>query len=292
VTLHHANLTIGPFSFAIATDSDAVASDLARIYQHFGCRPSSKSARPDFVDFDIAVRTRSPLRRYIKPQIDFYLNERRPFKPLPRDQGYAMLEWGMNWCIANHAHQYLIVHAGVVERNGRAVVMPAVQGAGKSTLTAALVYSGWRLFSDELALLGLGDQWAYPVPRPINLKNESIAIIDAYIGGGVFSRPAHDTSKGTVALLQPPAASVEAMKIGAPVGAIVFPRYVPDSGVQLTAVERAVAFEEIIAHCFNYHLLGVEGFDLLYGIISASPCYTLEYSDFDLARAALAELVA
>lgn len=283
---HRANLAIGPFTFAVATDSGAVADDIARIYRDFVL-----PQRPDFVDFDIALRTRSPLRRWIKPQIDFFLNERRPFKPLPRAQGYAMLEWGMNWCVANHAHQYLIVHAGVVERQGKVVVMPAVQGAGKSTLTAALAWSGWRLFSDELALLSLEDRQVQPLPRPINLKNESIDIIANFIGGGVFSRTVHDTSKGSVALLQPPAASVEAMHRTAPVGAIVFPRYVAGSGLRLRALTRARAFEDIIGHCFNYHLLGLEAFETLHSVIARCNCYSLEYSDFARADRALTELV-
>jgi hypothetical protein len=253
---HRANLAIGPFTFAVATDSAAVADDMARIYRHL-VRPQ----RPDFVDFDIALRTRSPLRRWFKPQIDFFLNERRPFKPLPRAQGYAMLEWGMNWCVANHAHQYLIVHAGVVERNGKVIVMPAAQGAGKSTLTAALAWSGWRLFSDELALLGLRDQQVQPFPRPVNLKNESIGIIADFIDGGVF------------------------------VGAIVFPRYEPGVGLRLRPLARASAFEDIIGHCFNYHLLGLEAFDTLYRVITGCNCYSLEYSDFARADRALAELV-
>ncbi len=198
----------------------------------------------------------------------------------------------MNWCVANHAHQYLIVHAGVVERNGKVIVMPAVQGAGKSTLTAALAYSGWRLFSDELALLGLADGQVHPFPRAINLKNDAVGIIADFIGGGVFSRTAHDTSKGSVALLQPPVESLRAMRVPAPAAVVVFPGYVPGSGVKLTSLPRPAAFEEIIDHCFNYHLLGLEAFELLYSVFARCDCYRLEYSDFALADAALTELVA
>ena len=64
-----------------------------------------------------------------------------------------MLEWGLNWCVAGHAHQYLMLHAAALERNGRAVILPGDPGAGKSTLTAALMLSGWRLLSDEITLV-------------------------------------------------------------------------------------------------------------------------------------------
>jgi predicted ATPase len=33
----------------------------------------------------------------------------------------------------------------VVERDGHALILPAMPGSGKSTLTAALVQRGWRL---------------------------------------------------------------------------------------------------------------------------------------------------
>ena len=52
-----------------------------------------------------------------------------------------------------HAHQYLIIHAAVVEKNGLAAILPAPPGSGKGTLTAGSVLSGWRLLSDELTLI-------------------------------------------------------------------------------------------------------------------------------------------
>jgi hypothetical protein len=41
----------------------------------------------------------------------------------------------------------------VLERGGRALLLPAPSGSGKSTLCAGLAFNGWRLLSDELALL-------------------------------------------------------------------------------------------------------------------------------------------
>lgn len=283
---YHYCPTIGPFVFSITTDDAAVALDISRIYSHH-----EHDEHQGFIDFHVTVKSPSQLRKIFRPQVVFFRNSRRPFKPLPRDQGYAMLEWGMNWCIANHAHQFLILHAGVVERNGCAVVMPATQGAGKSTLTAALSFNGWRLFSDELALISPITRHVSPVPRPINLKNASIAIIDRYIGGGVFSREARDTAKGTVALLQPPKDSVTRMHETAPIGAVVFPRYQAGADTQIESLAPDEAFREVLNHSFNYHVLGHEGFELLHAIFTETPAYTLVYSDFDNVNAALSALI-
>ena len=81
-----------------------------------------------------------------------------------------MLEWGMNWCIASNAHQYFIMHSAMIEKNGQAILLPAPQGSGKSTLCAAMVNAGWRLFSDELGLIEPETLQAIPCTRPINLK--------------------------------------------------------------------------------------------------------------------------
>ena len=67
--------------------------------------------------------------------------------------------------------------------------MIGLPGSGKSTLAAGLVYrGGWRLLSDELALLSLGDGAVSALPKPISLKNESIAIMKRFAPGASFSR--------------------------------------------------------------------------------------------------------
>jgi ABC-type thiamine transport system ATPase subunit len=84
----------------------------------------------------------------------------------------------LNWCVAGHAHHYLMLHAAVLEKNGRAVVLPGDPGAGKSTLTAALMLDGWRLLSDEITLINRRRWTARTgLARPVSLKNASINII-------------------------------------------------------------------------------------------------------------------
>lgn len=279
-------LPIGPFNFSIKTDNQAVVDNLASLYKDYHFATGSP-----FIDFPITITTRSLVRRFIKPQVDFLLDEFAPFKPLPKDQSFAMLEWGMNWCITTRAHQFLIFHAGTIEKNGKVIMMPAEQGSGKSTLTAAMVYSGWRLFSDELALISLQDELVYPCTRPINLKNNSIEVINSFVDNAVFSTIAKDTHKGTVALLKPPKASVERMFEPAALHCIVFPKYVANVEAKLTPINQTDTFQQLIEHSFNYHILGEEGFNLIAKLLKNVTCYQFEYSDFEQAKKLLADLV-
>lgn len=56
-------------------------------------------------------------------------------------------------CIATNSPSLLFVHAGVVERNGQAIVIPGRSLSGKTTLVTALLRAGARYYSDEFAVL-------------------------------------------------------------------------------------------------------------------------------------------
>jgi HprK-related kinase A len=283
---NHINLPIGPFSFNIKTDHSMVIDNLNKLYVDYPVNNTK-----NFIDFNITITTRSLLRRYIKPQVDFFIDEFSPFKPLPKNHAFAMLEWGMNWCIATKAHQYLILHAAAIEKNGHVIIMPAAPGSGKSTLTAALAYNGWRLFSDELSLISLKDSLVYPCTRPINLKNNSIDVIKEYLTQSVFSNIANDTHKGTVALLKPPADSVNRMHEAAPLKHFIFPKFVAGAKASLKPINACDAFQIIIDQSFNYHILGADAFNLLSQKLNNIACYQFEYSDFEEAKIIFSELV-
>lgn len=284
--MYSRSLTFGPFKFKINSKLTSIKNELSLLYQDFTPTPSD-----DSYDFNIEITQPNNLRRWIKPQVDFIVDEHYPFKPLPLDHAFPMLEWGMNWCIASNAHQFFILHAGAVERNGCVVVLPAQSGAGKSTLTASLVYKGWRLFSDELALFSLKDKLVYPLSRPINLKNQSIKIIKDFLPESVFSQVVKDTHKGTVALLKPPTASVQQSAIPASLSHFVFPKYVKASPTKLKPCSIEYAFRLIIEQGFNYHILGEEAFSLISHYLRNVKTYTLEYSDFEQANQVLKGLV-
>ncbi|HEY9145854.1 MAG TPA: HprK-related kinase A, partial [Thiobacillus sp.] len=159
-------LRTGPFSLRIRSRLPRVAEGLAELYGQFEVRSSHQA----FADFHVELNPPSRLRRWFRPQVNFSFDGAQPFKPLPLDQAYPMLEWGLNWCVSMHAHHYLIIHAAVVEKNGLAAILPAPPGSGKSTLTAGLVLSGWRLLSDELTLIDRKTGLLHALPRPVSLK--------------------------------------------------------------------------------------------------------------------------
>jgi HprK-related kinase A len=280
-------LSLSPFVVCIQSDVPALADRLIEMYADFALVPSGA-----FADFHIELRRGRGLRRWIRPQVDFHFDGVPTFHPLPLDQAYPMLEWGLNWCIASHAHQYLIVHAAVVERSGKAVIMPAPPGAGKSTLCAALVHRGWRLLSDELALLDVDSGHVIPLARPINLKNRSIEIIRRFAPDAVLTPPVHDTRKGRVALLRPPADSVRRIDEPAMPAWIVFPKYQAGTQACFRPFSKGQTCLRIAQESFNYDIHGRAGFEILTRMLDHCDCYEFSYGELEDAMQAFAALAA
>jgi HprK-related kinase A len=241
-------------------------------------------------DFHVSVASPSGLRRWFRPQVLFSHDGYIPFKPLPLEHGYALLEWGLNWCISSHCHQHLTIHAGVIEKDGYAAILPAPPGSGKSTLCAALVQRGWRLLSDELALVSRRDGMLMPIARPVNLKNQSIEIIRAFEPSAVIGAPARETSKGTVAHMRAPVESIARVQEPAPPAWVIFPKYEAASPASLTPMQKGNAFMELAESSFNYSALGEEGFRVLANVIDRCDSYRFTYSNLDEAVAVFSKL--
>ncbi len=279
-------LRMGPFNISIRSEFHDIGHGIRTLYADFALLPDG-----EFVDFHVQVQAGQGLRRWLRPQAQFSFDGRKPFKPLPADQALPMLEWGLNWVITNHAHQYLILHAAVVEREGRALILPGTPGSGKSTLCAYLTHRGWRLLSDELALISLEDGLLYPVARPVSLKNQSIDIVRA-LGPDVTIGPVcADTNKGAVAHMRPTEDSVRRSLEPAAAAWMIFPKYRADAPPRREPVGKAQAFVDLLTHAFNYSTLGSAGFQALAGVVEQCAMHRVEYSHLEQAHDMLEELL-
>ena len=242
-------------------------------------------AEAAFADFHVSVVQPKNLRRWIAPQVIFRFDNYVPFKPLPADQAYPLFEWGLNWCFSTQYHRHLVIHGAVVEKNGRALILPAPPGSGKSTLCAALVNRGWRLLSDELTLVTLDEIAIVPMCRPLSLKNESLQIIKNFEATATLGPPAYDTSKGTVGHMRAPTSSVVRSQEKALPAWVVFPKYEAGAHTQLDTHPKASAFMKIADNSFNYSMLGLRGFETVAQLIDRCDCYEFKYSNLDEAIA-------
>lgn len=265
-------LHIPPFNIRVRSPFASVSAHLDFFYKDYPrCAPGG------FVDFDVQVLHGQGLRRWWHPQTRFLLDGIESFFPLPVDQAAPMLEWGLNWCIASRPLGFLVMHAGLLALSDKALMMPGVPGAGKSTLSASLcVLEGWRLLSDELAILDPVTGLMQPHPRPISLKNASIDIVGKYCGANI-GRVYQDTRKGTISHAACPPASVAASGQAARVNWVVFPRFELGNPPSCEEISRVEAFSLISEQSFNRERMGEIGFDALCAMLTDTRCFQIVY---------------
>ncbi|MCC5825854.1 HprK-related kinase A [Alkalimonas sp.] len=269
-------LLLPPFTFEVRTDIPLVADNLKRLY---GNRLVDMVSYPDYF---VSVQKAEGIRRFYRPQARFFADQQEPFQPLQQQQAYAMLEWGMNWCIATHEMQYVIIHAAVLAKDNKAILFPAPPGSGKSTLTTWLAFHGWRLLSDEMALIQPHSRTVIPFVRPICLKNNSITLAKQWFPDATYSTVASDTHKGDVIHLSPPESSWQHNKEPAEIVGVVFPNYRSDTEMDIYQLDKTQSFMQLAQNAFNYGVIGHDGFATLCQLIDRVAGFEIFYNDLAL----------
>ncbi len=278
-------LDVGLAVLRVRSDVPALATQIQSVYRHFPQDPDGGWAD---LHLDL-MRVRGP-RRWLRPQVRVQNDGQVPFDPFPADSPLPLMEWSANWLIGRRCNDVLLLHSGVVERDGLAVVMPALPGSGKSTLTAALSLSGWRLLSDEFGAVSLDTGLIHPVLKPAALKNQSIDVIRRFAPHAEMGPLFPKTRKGTVVHVAPSRHAVAHVHTPARPGAILLPRWQAGSPTQFIPVDERMAFSTLAFNAFNYAVVGAEGFRRVVALVRQCPAWQLIYSDLGDALARLDEL--
>ncbi|WP_448212684.1 HprK-related kinase A [Colwellia sp. MEBiC06753] len=269
-------LKIGPFNISIESDHYPLVDSIRRLYANY-----SLLSQNDFIDFNIRLVKSKGIRRFYKPQINFYLDEYNPFKPLSLSEAFALFEWGMNWCIGGHAHQFLMIHSAVLAKNDKILILPGEPGSGKSTLCAALLGEGWTVYSDELALIDRQSGLIHSVCRPISLKNNSIDIIEQRYPNLQHLNIVNTSNKGLVAHFPLPEPTLKEELPHLPAKLVIFPKYLPNAPLSVEILDKPSCFLKCIENSFNYSALGQHGFDAMGNFIECVDGYNISYSSLD-----------
>ncbi len=190
------------------------------------------------------------------------------------------VEWAINWEVVRRLDSYLQLHAGVMERNGVGVVLPASPGSGKTTLCAGLLAHDWRFLSDEFALID-ADGMIHPYPKALCIKEGSFEVMD-HLGLELISpRRYRKGKKGRVAYVNP--RSVRADSIGqvCRLRHVVFPKYEAGAKPSLEPVTRGAAGFELAQLSFNLRKRGAEGMGVMMAALRHASCNRLVSGHID-----------
>lgn len=278
-------LQLGAACVRLRSDSPHLASQLIAAYPEF-----SLGLNKAWADVHVDIMQAPGLRRWLRPQVVLRCDSRETFDPFPADSPLPLFEWGCNWLLTRRRNDMLLLHAGTVEKNGRVMILPALPGSGKSTLTAALSLRGWRLLSDEFGVLDPSSGEFHALLKPVCLKNQSIQVIRRFAPDAAMGPEFPKTRKGIVAHLAAQPDAVARRSERAVPGAVVLPRWEEGSSTQLKPMGAPELFSALAFNAFNYATLGAAGFESVVRVAQHCPAWQLVYSDLDDAVTALDNL--
>ena len=164
----------------------------------------------------------------------------------------------------------LTVHAAVVVRDGVGLVIPGRSGAGKTTLTVALLKLGWRYASDEVLALDWETGALAAYPRPLGISNWTAAALDVTgttRGGGEWFVRAADVGARTVS--EP-----------FTVSHVVLPTRVEEQlRPTLASLHRMDAVRELLRRSFNHYGRPAHALQLVAALVASAQACAATYSD-------------
>jgi hypothetical protein len=141
---------------------------------------------------------------------------------------------------------------------------------------------------DEFVLIEPETGLAYPFPRPVSLKNESIAALAEILPDDRFGPLLRGTPKGDIRHLRPDPSAIARMDESVMPALILFPCFGP--AAEIRDVAASEAFVRLTQASTNYVALGEGGFTALTRLVTTVPARAIDYPDTATALALVEEL--
>lgn len=182
-----------------------------------------------------------------------------------RDVCSALNAWA-----ASQDSPYYVFHAGVVERDGLALLLPGASGSGKSTITAGLLRRGFGLLSDEVAAIDRRTGRVVAYPRLLSLRHD---VLDLFgVGDG-------NAGTDSAAMVAPEELGGSRAKEARSVALVLAPCFRVGSPLCLEKLSTAGAVMELMASSVTHARTGVEGLDWVIEHLGRLPAFRLSFSN-------------
>ena len=198
----------------------------------------------------------------------------------------AILSWLDDQLTIGAQHRrpdLLFVHAAALGRKGRAVLLVAESGGGKSTTSWAALHHGFALLSDELAPVDPATLEVHAHPRAVCLKTTPP---DPYVLPAGTMQTTGGYYVPSRLLPTPPA------RAPLPLCALVFVTYRPDEPQpSLRPISPAEGAVRLYAHCLNPLAHDGDGLDAAITLSDRAPSFVLHSGDLARTCALLTNVV-
>lgn len=241
--------------------------------------PSSGETRP----------TRYVIRGGVSSPLQLCVGDRRRSDAASLAEAVDLLLWDVYDRVFRQARRGLVLHAALASRHGRGVLMPGLPDAGKTTLVAGLVRSGFGYLSDEAAVFDPPSGRLLAFPRPLGMEVSSLSLFP-----GLEERLPREFRRTDRMTRHIPATAIRRGSIArsCTLRFVVVPDYRPGSATQLEPLSRAETLVLLSRSAFAPDRFAREGLEPMGRRLAKAGCYRLQMDDLDDAVRAVVSLFA
>jgi hypothetical protein len=266
----------------VSSDSEKTLIRLRYLFGHFHHPAPLPKPRIDY-RIDFKPRNRRPFILWKNAE------DRPVYRTADESELVAFLEKSITYSVLSELEGYLLVHAGAVQLNGCGLILPARSGNGKSLLVMGLMASGWKLLSDDAAVIDEERATVLPFPTSLCFKQDSKALLGHYnLTPG--QRNSFITRDRVVYYFNPLDINPRCIGEPCPIRHIVFPRFNPSGKTVLKEISRAEAAFRLIQNSFNFGGRGASSLDGLADLVGKAHCFELNINRLETGVRVLRDL--
>ena len=184
------------------------------------------------------------------------------------------LLWHLNAATVERADPYVVLHAGGVALGNEGVIISGPSGAGKTTLTAALVRAGFSYLTDEALAIDPKTGLLQPYPKALTIQQGSWELL-------ADMRPPPSDLSLHVWHVAPADIRPNAIASPTPPTLVLLPTR--EGATDMEELSRAETAVQLAQHCFGFPAGATPTLPVLADLLVRCRCFRL--STVDLGRA-------
>ncbi len=186
-------------------------------------------------------------------------------------EAVLLLESDLTLELQRRRSDLCFLHAAAIERDGRAYLLAAESGAGKTTTTWGLLHHGFGFLTDELSAVDLASRVVHPYPYALSFKTPPPAEYPLPPGGVELGHIVHLPTR---CLPAPPRRSA------VPLGGVLLVRFDRTRGApSLDRMSSGEASAHLYVTILNALAHRNQGLDAAVALAESLPCYALAAGD-------------
>ncbi len=213
--------------------------------------------------------------------VQIRINSRIRYRHVPINELGPFLEWIINSLVVRASwgqDRYCLIHAAVVVKGRKGILISGMSGSGKSSLSLALLYRhGYQYLTDEIACWDTKTKKIVAYPKAIMLKERGfLRFQQTYPQLHTHMWDSKRFSQ-KVCFFMPTQKASSRVRKTANINLVIFPRYRERENLRISSLPKAQALLSLQKERFDSIGFGQGDFDTLSGLLSGTSVSRILY---------------